>query len=172
MLVVTNEEPRRLQTAFWGFLDTWSASTRPFNARDDKLLGGAWLSAAEAHRCWVPATAFFEWRAVLGQKKRQPVRFGMRDGAPFCFAGLWNRYQGRLICTIITTSPSALVAPMHDRMPAILPCKSMAAWLRPGRVDVKELLRPYPAELMIAEDADSADVGGTEMVAEPQLELF
>jgi len=45
-----------------------------------------------------------------------------------------------------------LCAPIHDRMPAILPREKWAAWLGESEVTVDELrwmiLRPYPAALM------------------------
>jgi putative SOS response-associated peptidase YedK len=57
--------------------------------------------------------------------------------------------------TIVTTTANELVAPMHDRMPVILPTSLEAAWLSHD-VDKQEavsLLRPYPAELMSAAPA-------------------
>jgi putative SOS response-associated peptidase YedK len=35
-------------------------------------------------------------------------------------------------CTIITTRPNELVAPVHDRMPVILPTAAEAVWLDPS----------------------------------------
>ncbi len=172
VLVVLNQEPTRLQSAAWGYIDTWSERLRPFNARDDKLLGRSWHTAFETRRCLIPATAFFEWRVVPGQKRKQPVRFSMRDKAPFCFAGLWNRVQGRLSCTIITTKPSTLVAPVHDRMPAILSASDRAVWMRPGVVDSGECLKPFPSELMVGEDVDPSLRSGALTRAPPQLKLF
>lgn len=56
-----------------------------------------------------------EWRATPSGK--EPVMFRMRDGEPFAFAGLWERWYGppetRLeepleTVTIVTTQPNAL----------------------------------------------------------------
>ena len=42
--------------------------------------------------------------------------------------------------------------PIHDRMPVILPRGRERDWLNPGGgvVELLDLLRPYPAELMSA----------------------
>src|SRR3954449_8844409 len=55
--------------------------------------------------------------------------------------------------TIITGPPNEVVAPIHDRMPVILPPSVWPAWLGEEKVgpdDLLALLRPYPAELMRA----------------------
>ncbi|HID23864.1 MAG TPA: hypothetical protein EYP14_15900, partial [Planctomycetaceae bacterium] len=54
-------------------------------------------------------------------------------------------------CAIITTEPNALVAPIHNRMPAILAPDAYEAWLDPENTDLESLellLKPYPAEEM------------------------
>lgn len=54
-------------------------------------------------------------------------------------------------CSILTTVPNALTAPIHDRMPVILDPDGYDLWLDPGMKDVSaasELLKPYDARLM------------------------
>jgi len=46
-------------------------------------------------------------------------------GELFAFAGLWGEWknpQGQIVesCTILTTTPNALLADIHDRMPVIV----------------------------------------------------
>jgi putative SOS response-associated peptidase YedK len=55
-------------------------------------------------------------------------------------------------CTIVTTTPNELVAPVHDRMPVILPRELEADWLDPGvaKEHALALLEPRPAEAMVA----------------------
>jgi len=56
-------------------------------------------------------------------------------------------------CTIITVEPNSLIAPIHNRMPAILRPEEEAAWLDVSIKDVPailEMLKPYPAEEMEA----------------------
>jgi putative SOS response-associated peptidase YedK len=54
-------------------------------------------------------------------------------------------------CSIITGEPNDLVAPIHNRMPVILPPETWARWLGEEPAERDEQLampRPYPAERM------------------------
>ena len=100
------------------------------------------------------ATGFFEWKAVA--RLRHPYRIAMKGGAPFALAGLWERWQpggGPVIETfaIITTTANAIVAPIHDRMPAIIDRADYDAWLESTDViTARALLHPFAAENMSA----------------------
>lgn len=82
----------------------------------------------------------------------------MRDGRPFAFAGLWERWvhpDGQPIdsCTIITTVANDLIRPLHVRMPVILAPKDYDVWLDPsvGEIErLQPLLCPYPSDEMMA----------------------
>ncbi len=63
-----------------------------------------------------PAQAFFENGHLIQRKDRQM----------FWLAGLWDRWIGPdgnevETCCVITTRPNSLMAPLHDRMPVIIP---------------------------------------------------
>ena len=54
-------------------------------------------------------------------------------------------------CSILTTTPNAVTAVVHDRMPVILDVDSFDLWLDPGMKDVdlvSELLKPCSAPIM------------------------
>jgi len=54
-------------------------------------------------------------------------------------------------CTIITTQPNELVAPIHNRMPVILLPDDEEYWLDPDLTEpepIVNLLRPYPVDLL------------------------
>ena len=80
----------------------------------------------------------------------------MRDDSLFAFAGLWDRWtdaSGQAVesCSILTTTPNALLADVHDRMPVILSPEHYDLWLDPGfkRTEaLKEMLTPFDATLM------------------------
>ena len=81
----------------------------------------------------------------------------MADERPFVFAGLWERWAKSLpaieSCTIITTTPNALVADIHDRMPVILAEDAAIIWLDRTVKDadlLTSLLIPYTAAEMVA----------------------
>jgi hypothetical protein len=77
-------------------------------------------------RCIVPVDGFFDWKAIKGQRAKQPYAIAMKDGAPFGIAGIWENWKqpasGEWIRTfaVITTDANELVADIHDRMPVIL----------------------------------------------------
>ena len=82
--------------------------------------------AYRKRRCILPVDGFFDWKAIKGQRAKQPYAIAMKDGSPFGIAGIWENWKepssGQWIRTfaIITTDANALVANIHDRMPAIL----------------------------------------------------
>src|ERR1700734_700784 len=81
----------------------------------------------------------------------------MKDGQPYSLAGLWEKWKDRkagtelLTFTVITTDPNAVVEPLHDRMPVIIPERDYDRWLRaePDRPPI-DLLRPFDSDKMTA----------------------
>jgi putative SOS response-associated peptidase YedK len=109
----------------------------------------------------LPASAFIEWRKVGGRAK-QRVKVALAEGRPFAMAGLWNRWQGNLSCTILTTSANELMVPIHNRMPVILPHSLYSAWLSPEPIPitaVQSMLTPYDSTDMSAVDEDTSPQG-------------
>jgi len=155
-------QDREWVSARWGLVPRWSReplTRKPlFNARSEGVAEKAAFRDSFKHRrCLIPASGFYEWKAE--GRNRQPFLVGLRDGAPFAFAGLWDRWQppGQPpidSCAILTTAPNGLVQPIHDRMPVILDPAHFGLWLDPTFADtstLQELLGPYPAALMTAD---------------------
>ncbi|HEY0319270.1 MAG TPA: SOS response-associated peptidase [Solirubrobacterales bacterium] len=136
----------------WGLVPRWAKDLkvgyRMINAKAENLTSSkayAPLVGKYRHRCLIIADGFFEWmRAEDPKQPRQPWHFQVDGGEPFAFAGLCTRKEweddedrgfddGWLYsATIVTTTPNEVVAPIHNRMPAILPdAEAEAAWLRP-----------------------------------------
>jgi len=113
----------------WGLLPEWSrdplAGPRPFNARCETVAEKASFRGPWRHRrCLLPADAFLE----------KGHRLQRRDGALFWLAGVWDRWIGPdgsevESCCVLTTAANALVAPIHQRMPVILPDGLEQPWL-------------------------------------------
>jgi putative SOS response-associated peptidase YedK len=152
---------REALMARWGLLPHWAKDDRIsyklINARAETLIEKpAFRSLVSKHRCLVVADGFYEWTSGRGGKK-QPIHFGLADGSAFGFAGLWTSKtndDGEPVesCTIITTGPNELVAPVHDRMPAILPHELEQIWLDPdiSREHALSMLGPCPTSAMVA----------------------
>ena len=139
----------------WGLIPFWakdpSIGNRMINARAETVdTSPAFRRAFERRRCLVVADGFYEWLKV--GKERVPMRVSLSSGEPFAFAGLWETWRspdGQPVasCTIITTTPNAVMEPVHNRMPVILPRDVEGAWLDStgarSAAELKELLIPY-----------------------------
>ena len=82
-----------------------------------------------SNRCLVPASAFFEFTGKRYPKAKH--RFALKDAPFMAIAGLWRETEGDdpPAFTMLTTAPSADVAPYHDRQVAVLRPEDWAAWL-------------------------------------------
>jgi putative SOS response-associated peptidase YedK len=100
-----------------------------------------------------------------------------KDGAPIAFAGLWESWMGpngeeMETVAIITTPANRELAPLHDRMPAIVPPEAFDLWLDCRNVDAltaAELCAPARGGLLEAYEVspavNRADNEGPELIA-------
>jgi putative SOS response-associated peptidase YedK len=152
---------RALEAFQWGLVPFWAKDpeigNRLINARAETLVEKpAFKHALNRRRCLIPADGFFEWRKE--GSRRTPMYIRMRDGSLFAFAGLWEEWTSPdgsplRTCAIITVEPNSLLAPIHNRMPAILRPEDEGTWLDMARTrapDALALLRPYSADRMEA----------------------
>lgn len=169
ILVVTQNGARHLQGCHWGLIPSWAKDpaigSKMINARAETLAEKpSFRTALSRRRCLIPADGFYEWQdATMGlasgkRAPRTPMHIRLRGGALFAFAGLWDEWHAPdgsplRSCTIITTAPNAVTAPIHDRMPVILRPGDEALWLDhsvTGASALLPLLAPYPADAMEA----------------------
>ncbi|HEY4842775.1 MAG TPA: SOS response-associated peptidase [Terriglobales bacterium] len=155
-----SKEPiRDLSLMRWGLIPSWSkdssGAARMINARSETAATlPAFRDAMKSRRCLVPADGFYEW--VRTEKTKQPFCFAVNEGQVFAFAGLWDRWKDPSsnwikTCSILTTTPNAVTAPVHDRMPVILDPDCYDLWLDPGMQNMRavcDLLKPYDAKSM------------------------
>jgi len=145
----------------WGLVPNWAKDEKlasgMINARSETLLHKpAFRTLVSRKRCIVPADGFYEWKKNGAAK--QPMRIVMKDRQIFSMAALydtWVRPDGSKVstCTVITTTPNELMAPIHDRMPVILRPEDEQVWLDRGNQDVgllTSLLQPYASDRMHA----------------------
>lgn len=163
VLAIPNDAKNAADFLVWGLIPSWakdpSIGNRLINARGETLAEKpAFRGAYKYKRCLIPADGFYEWQAQPGTKTKIPHFIHLKDGKPFAFAGLWDEWQAAdgsplRSCTIITTSPNALMASIHNRMPMILGTKDYAEWLDPAPRtpdSLQHLVAPYSADLMEA----------------------
>jgi putative SOS response-associated peptidase YedK len=159
---------------------------RMINARAETVAEKpAYRRAFANKRCLIPADGFYEWKpgpesggGATGRanSRKQPYFIHRRDGEPLAVAGLWEVWKvpedspddvkdvggddGWVrSCVIVTTSANELMAPIHDRMPVILPESAWEQWLDPDEHDVEalaKLLVPAPDALFEAYPVSTA----------------
>ncbi len=145
----------------WGFAPPSPPSGSPLLAPGSLLLNARAETLAQKptfreaflrRRCLVPATGFYEWEKR--GRARLPWLFRRADALPFAFAALWETdADGEPAAVLVTTEANARLAPIHDRMPALLThADACRAWLDPHteQAALRELLAPRPAEELTA----------------------
>lgn len=161
----TADEGRQLAAAVWGLIPSWatdrSMGGRMFNARSETAAAKpAFRRAFARRRALVPASGYFEWKALPGNTSRpvkQPFYISPADGSLLAFAGLWESWRdadgNRMMSMAIVTAPArGALAEVHDRMPVILPAADYPAWLDPDCVTGDlQLLAAGPPEDLLAE---------------------
>ncbi|MCB9009711.1 MAG: SOS response-associated peptidase [Ardenticatenaceae bacterium] len=144
----------------WGLVPSWAKDlnigSRMINARSETVAEKpSFRTAFKRRRCLIPADGFYEWQKQGSGK--QPMFIRPVAERPFALAGLWEVWRdpdGSALqtCTILTTTPNELMAPIHNRMPVIVEPEDFDLWLNPEPNPEQglHLLRPYPAEKMTA----------------------
>ena len=179
--------PNTAEYMRWGLVPYWSKPggrklPLAINARAESIAThGMFKWPFQRRRCLVLSDGFYEWHKS-DDGAVTPYRIGLASWAVFGFAGLWDEWHGPdgtvRSCTIITTEPNALMAPIHDRMPVILPPDAHGEWLDGDNRDVgslQRLLVPYPSGEMAAYEVGRAvgDVkNDTPNVMEPVSRLL
>jgi putative SOS response-associated peptidase YedK len=151
----------------WGLLPSWVKDPKKFtlviNARGESVCDKPAFRAAMRHkRCLIPADGFYEWKA--GGTRKQPYYVRAKSGAPIAFAGLWETWIGPNgeeldTATIVTTDANRLLAPIHERMPVIVPPEAFDLWLNCRDVDAQTaaaLIAPAPEDLLEAYEISTA----------------
>ncbi|KGE88670.1 MAG: SOS response-associated peptidase [Phaeodactylibacter xiamenensis] len=155
--VLTNEEPDRLNYYRWGLIPHWakdsSNASKLINARMEGI--GAKPSfrvPVRKRRCLVIADSFYEWRTE--GKQKTPFRILPKDDSLLVMAGIWDIWHDGDYAvktfSIITAPPNAEIAPVHNRMPLVLPkAKDQQRWISDLSVEeVMNMLQPPPDGLL------------------------
>lgn len=150
----------------WGLIPPWSpdkkSAYKMINARSETIHEKpSFRGPFRKRRCLIVADGFYEW--VREGEIKRPFHISMNDGSPFCFAGIWERWnspEGAVeSAAILTTSANSLMARIHDRMPVILPPQDFRHWLTaqipaagedPQTQSLLQLLQPFPADRLQA----------------------
>ena len=137
---VSRDGVRECVLARWGLVPAWAKDlaygSRCFNARAETAATlPSFRGAFRKRRCLVPVDAFYEWTGERGHKTKW--RIACDEPSPFALAGLWEWWRDPEApeasavetYTILTTAANSAIAPLHERMPVIVPLERHAEWL-------------------------------------------
>jgi putative SOS response-associated peptidase YedK len=146
----------------WGLVPYWAKDpgigTRCIHARAETIdTTNAYKDAFRYRRGLIIVSEFYESRHVT-ETKREPHRIWPNDGKPVALACLWERWRQPHdvpleTFAIVTVPANAVIAPVHDRMPAVIGESDWPKWLGevPASVEeLKALLRPCEDPMSIA----------------------
>mgnify|MGYP001317825606 CR=1 FL=1 len=117
--------PDRAEVVRWGIE---GAKGGLFNLRAETALSKPYYQRLLlTRRVIVPASHFYEWRKV--GERRLPMAVSRADGGFLHLAGVLARWEGQPAATILTTTPNADIANLHNRMPVVLNDDDAATWV-------------------------------------------
>jgi len=159
--VITSENPDQIQLFKWGLIPFWAKDTkigsRMINSRIETITEKpSFRNAVKRRRCLVLVDGFYEWKKI--DNRKQPYYIHLKSNAVFAMAGIWEKWKnpetGALVYSfsIITQDPNKFMAPIHNRMPAILLPEDEQKWLNIN-IPVEEalqLIQPPEDDLLAA----------------------
>jgi putative SOS response-associated peptidase YedK len=164
VVVRSGSKGRELIPVRWGLIPWWAKDLKTLplmvNARAEQVAERpAFRDAFKYRRCLVPASGFYEWQSRRKGPKQpflaSPGRIHPGGNELIAFAGLWETWHGPDgseidSATIIVTDANAALAPIHDRMPVVLPAEDFATWLSPesDAAELQRLMRSAPDDLL------------------------
>ncbi|MFM9271741.1 SOS response-associated peptidase [Halomonas elongata] len=145
-----------LGRAFWGLTPPWLKvlDHAPHCARAESLESRAMFrDAFTARRCLIPVGGIYVWRPM--PRAKQPYLVTRVDRGPLLLAGVWCRFHTTLTeyndsLALITVPSPALLAPLSDRLPAVIEPADAVRWLDPQTptANARQQLTPAPEELL------------------------
>ena len=148
-IIASTENKIKPEFFVWGF-PGFQKKELIINARSETVAQKPTFKQAMLHRrCVVPSTGFYEWSHDSQKKK---YKFNLPEQENLYMAGIWNEYEGEKHFVILTTAANQSMAPIHNRMPLILPKELIRSWINDTELALS-LLAQIPPELRV-ENAD------------------
>jgi putative SOS response-associated peptidase YedK len=135
--------PDRAEIVRWGIE---GAKGGLFNLRAETALSKPYYQRLLlTRRVLVPASHFYEWRKV--GERRLPMAVSRAEGGLLHLAGVLARWEGQPAAAILTTTPNADIADLHNRMPVVLNDDDAATWVLEdlSLEQLSAFLQPCPA---------------------------
>jgi len=165
-IVRRHEGERQFALVRWGLIPAWVKDPRQFAllhvARSESVNDKpAFKNAMKYRRCLLPADGFYEWSEHV---PKRPFFVRAKSLSPLAIAGLWESWMGPNgeeleSVAVITTPANRMLAPIAERMPAIVPPEAFDLWLDSAAVDAltaAAFLLPAPENLLEAYEVSTA----------------
>lgn len=174
--VTSHDNVRHLRPMRWGFIPTWydkpNGGPLLINARAETIAEKpAFREACRHRRCLIAADGFYEWHR--DGDTPLPYWVTRTDGAPMVFGGIWQNWGDQATCAIVTTDANADMAPIHHRLPLILPPDDWALWLGEAGHGAAKLMTPAKEGVLslrrVSKAVNSNRATGPELI-EPLIE--
>jgi len=120
-------------SANWGLIPVWAKpgqfSSPLINARAETVWEKpSFKNLIKRQRACIPINGFYEWNRSAKQKIPHYI-FPAQDQAMF-IAGIFQKSaESRIDLSLLTTQANAAMAPIHHRMPVIIPADGVKEWL-------------------------------------------
>jgi len=154
----------RLGSMYWQLIHSWNREFKSgytcFNVRKESLAKEYNEPLLRRYRCILPVRSFFETRKFGGKavKPKEQYEFTPRNGGILALGGVYTVWVNpndeddrRYSCSIITLEPNEIIAEVHDRMPFIIPDRTVSTWLDP-KIDhfdeIMGLIEPIDSSLL------------------------
>ncbi|WP_181350945.1 SOS response-associated peptidase [Thalassobacillus sp. CUG 92003] len=162
LAIIHDGRDKRAGYLHWGLVPSWAKDPKigykMINARSETAHEKPSFKQLMARkRCLIVADSFYEWQKT--ESGKQPKRIFPHNRKLFAFAGLWDKWQQdeeeRFTCTILTKEANSYMAPIHDRMPVILPEEKQDQWIEnikwePGQAH--DFLQSLPSQALDSYD--------------------
>ena len=144
-IIASTENKIKPEFFVWGF-PGFQKKELIINARSETAAQKPTFKQAMLHRrCVVPSTGFYEWSHDSQKKK---YKFNLPEQENLYMAGIWNEYEGEKHFVILTTVANQSMAPIHNRMPLILPKELIRRWINDTELALS-FLTQIPPELRV-----------------------
>jgi len=111
----------------WGYPSLADGRPPHINARSETAATKNTFKAAMAtRRCVIPASCFYEWKALANKRQKEKYEFSMLNDDVMYMAGIYsldNRFA------ILTREATPDIAEIHNRMPVVVPKDLIGDWL-------------------------------------------
>lgn len=154
LTILDGPAKREARLMKWAFLPSWVKDPGAFslvnNARAETIeTKPSFRTAIRHRRCLIPVSGFYEWQRDKATGAKQPYWIRPSSLSIMALAGIWETWVGPNgeevdNMAIVTTSANKAMAPVHHRMPVIIPQNEITTWLdcRSGRFDeARSLMR-------------------------------